>query len=138
MQEEASVGRLLLPFGRAGATLRSNMGTRVSILFGLSLSLVGCDGGASKKTDEPQGAVETEAQKIWESRCVNCHGAKGQGDGPGAATLEPKPRSFADPAWQGRTPDEQITKIILQGGMGVQMSPAMPEALVLKIRKMQQ
>ena len=111
----------------------------------LLASTAACD---TKPTGED--SVKQEATKIWESRCVNCHGSSGKGDGPGAATLEPKPRSFADPAWQGRVTDEQITKVIIDGGLGVELSPAMPAnpdlaskpdlvaALVLKIRLMQQ
>ena len=112
------------------------------------LSVSACDD--AKPKDDPAAAAKQEAAKIWEARCVNCHGAQGKGDGPGAATLDPKPRSFADPAWQGTASDEQITQIILEGGMGVQMSPSMPanpdleskpdvvKQLVMKIRLMQQ
>ena len=118
-------------------------------LLSISFVLIACDGGGAS-ADDGKSPAEVEAEKVWTSRCVNCHGSSGKGDGPGAATLDPKPRSFADPGWQGQTSDERITKAILEGGMGVQMSPAMPanpdlekkpevvKALVLKIRKLQQ
>ena len=33
---------------------------------------------------------------IYARNCASCHGAKGEGDGPGAAGLHPKPSSFAE------------------------------------------
>ncbi len=36
-------------------------------------------------------------RRIYESRCVLCHGAEGKGDGPLAATLNPAPANLSDP-----------------------------------------
>src|SRR5262249_41409589 len=38
------------------------------------------------------------AATIFAAVCSTCHGASGGGDGPAAATLNPRPRSFLDPA----------------------------------------
>jgi mono/diheme cytochrome c family protein len=59
-------------------------------------------------------------------RCVTCHGPKGEGNGPGSAALDPKPRNFTDPAWQASVTDEHIAKIVQFGGAAVGKSPAMP------------
>lgn len=67
-----------------------------------------------------------EAKTIFQQRCVTCHGATGKGDGPAAAALNPKPRSFADGAWQKTITDEHIATIIVKGGAGVKKSPLMP------------
>ena len=32
---------------------------------------------------------------VFKSTCASCHGEKGLGDGPGGATLQPKPRNFS-------------------------------------------
>lgn len=66
------------------------------------------------------------AKNLFQSKCVVCHGSVGSGDGPGAAALNPKPRAFADAAWQGSVADEQIESTILMGGVAVGKSPAMP------------
>lgn len=75
---------------------------------------------------EVTAAAESEAGEIFRTRCVTCHGADGKGDGPAAAALNPKPRSFADAAWQKTITDEHIDKIILGGGPAVGKSPLMP------------
>jgi mono/diheme cytochrome c family protein len=67
-----------------------------------------------------------EAKQIFDTRCAACHGSSGNGDGPGARALDPKPRNFADAAWQAAATDEQLTKIIKEGGPAVGKSPGMP------------
>jgi mono/diheme cytochrome c family protein len=70
-------------------------------------------------------APSSEAKDIFYQKCVTCHGDHGMGDGPGAAALNPKPRSFSDQAWQASTTDEHIAKTIVGGGVSVGLSPAM-------------
>jgi hypothetical protein len=48
------------------------------------------------------------------------------GDGPGSATLEPKPRAFSDGSWQASVSNGHIAKIIVGGGAAVGKSAAMP------------
>lgn len=67
-----------------------------------------------------------EAKQLYQARCVVCHGATGKGDGVTAATLNPKPRNYSDPAWQKSVTDEQIAEIIIKGGAAVGKSPLMP------------
>jgi mono/diheme cytochrome c family protein len=74
----------------------------------------------------PPAAAVSEADQIFKSRCVLCHGAGGKGDGAASAALNPKPRDFNDPAWQKSVTDEHIDKIILSGGPSVGKSPLMP------------
>ncbi len=103
----------------------------------ISLGLAAC--GSEQKADTapppaptaapaaaPTVAVGDEAKKIFETRCYTCHGMTGQGDGPGSAGLNPKPRNFTDPAWQASVTDDHINKIILYGGAAVGRSPMMP------------
>jgi mono/diheme cytochrome c family protein len=71
-------------------------------------------------------AAQQEAAEIYKVRCLMCHGADGKGDGSMAAALNPKPRNLGDPSWQKTTTNEQIDKIILEGGPAVGKSPLMP------------
>lgn len=72
------------------------------------------------------GPNVAKAKEIFVQRCVACHGSTGHGDGPASATLDPKPRKFADPAWQKEVSDEYLEKIVKFGGAGVGKSAAMP------------
>ncbi|MDO8348755.1 MAG: c-type cytochrome [Planctomycetota bacterium] len=110
------------------------------VLFLLPL-LAAC-GGASpddasgKRPPAPAAAQtsagEKQAQQLFESLCFTCHGLTGHGDGPGAAALTPKPRTFADNVWQDSVTDEHIQKTIVFGGAGVGKSPMMPAQPQLK------
>lgn len=80
----------------------------------------------------PADPSVAEAKSLFESLCYTCHGLSGHGDGPGAAAIEPKPRSFADAVWQDSVTDEQIHKTIVFGGAAVGKSPMMPAQPQLK------
>lgn len=67
-----------------------------------------------------------KAKQIFHDRCVPCHGDTGHGDGPASASLNPKPRKYADPEWQASVDDAYLMKIIKYGGAAVGKSPAMP------------
>lgn len=85
------------------------------------LVLPSCGGGGPTVTP----AQQAEAAKIFEQRCTICHGATGDGDGPGSAALTPKPRKFKDKEWQASITDDHIRKIIVGGGAAVGKSPTM-------------
>jgi len=53
--------------------------------------------------------------KVYSTRCALCHGAKGNGDGPAAAGLNPKPRAHTDKAYMSTLTDEQIVAVIRNG-----------------------
>ena len=74
----------------------------------------------------PAAAADDEAKQIFATRCLTCHGAGGAGNGPGSASLDPKPRNFQDAAWQASVTDEHIEKIVMYGGAAVGRSPTMP------------
>jgi mono/diheme cytochrome c family protein len=57
--------------------------------------------------------------------CRKCHGEHGKGDGPGAAMLNPKPRDFADCQNMQKRSDDELFKVISQGGEAVGMSADM-------------
>lgn len=70
-------------------------------------------------------ADRAEADKLFATRCAACHGPAGEGNGPAAAGLNPKPRNYHDKAWQAATTDEEIEKAIVYGGSAVGKSPLM-------------
>lgn len=52
---------------------------------------------AMPKLNLPSRLVDKkQVQQLFQQNCAACHGAVGQGDGPGAAGLEPAPTNFTD------------------------------------------
>ena len=122
---------------------------RAARYVSLAALLAGCSKPAGpQERDGQDGAAEEkdEVQQVWDTRCANCHGDKGLGDGPGAVALDPKPRSFADRKWQATTTDDKIRTVIVEGGYAAGLSqsmtanpdlrskPEIVEGLVKKIR----
>ena len=69
---------------------------------------------------------------MFNTLCSTCHGQSGTGDGVAAASLNPKPRNYTDKAWQASVTDDQIRKIIVEGGAAVGKSQLMPASPQLK------
>jgi mono/diheme cytochrome c family protein len=88
--------------------------------------------GPSAKPKQPAPAQATgdgipeEALNLFGTVCAACHGTDGSGNGPAAASLNPKPRNYTDAAWQASVTDDDLRKIILLGGQGVGKSAMMP------------
>ena len=83
---------------------------------------------ASSGGAAPAGGADAaaRARELFAQRCVPCHGSSGQGDGPASASLDPKPRKYADKAWQASVNTAHIEKIVANGGPSVGKSPLMP------------
>lgn len=104
--------------------------------------MVGC--GPEPEVDGP--AVRAAAAEMWRTRCGNCHGPDGRGDGPSGRALDPRPRDFHDAGWQARVEDAHLRRVIIEGGAAHGLSadmaanpdlegrPAMVEALVRTVR----
>ena len=92
--------------------------------------------GCKKKEEEPPPMLPSttsttvgpagEARQLFNTLCYTCHGMDGTGTGPASAALNPKPRNYTDKAWQASVTDDDIKKIILNGGAAVGKSPVMP------------
>jgi len=52
---------------------------------------------------------------IYMGKCSSCHGEFGKGDGPRAATLDPKPTNLTDPKVMSSVTPERIERAIVQG-----------------------
>jgi hypothetical protein len=70
-------------------------------------------------------SARATAASLFGDRCAVCHGANGDGKGPGSANLNPKPRDFRNRKWQRSVTDATITKAIVYGGPAVGLSSAM-------------
>lgn len=75
---------------------------------------------AFKKADAGRGAT------VYKEYCVQCHGPKGKGDGPGAKGLDPKPAVHADLPLSDY-PEDYLYNLIYFGGKSVGKSPNMPD-----------
>ena len=78
------------------------------------------DGG-----EEVSPQAMAEAKTIFKTRCAACHGPSGEGNGPAAAALNPKPRNYTDPQWQQSVTDAMIEQVIVEGGPALGKSPLM-------------
>lgn len=98
-----------------------------------------------------QSVSDTEmvkhGQEVYSLRCQGCHGEKGNGEGPAAAFLDPRPRDFTKGIFKftstpnGSLPtDQDLMKTLNQGVLGTSMPSfaELPEvtrfALVLYIK----
>jgi cytochrome c oxidase cbb3-type subunit 2 len=58
---------------------------------------------ASVMTIPRTEAQEAHGRSVYERRCIGCHGAQGDGNGPMATFLDPRPRDFRLGAFKFRT-----------------------------------
>jgi cytochrome c5 len=68
--------------------------------------------GGAASTGEVSMALGEQTVK---EKCVLCHGESGKGDGPGGATLNPKPRNWTDHSYMGTRTDDQLYDVIFNG-----------------------
>lgn len=73
--------------------------------------------------DSPEAIEQGKALYEGKGTCINCHGVSGQGNGPGAANLNPSPRNFRHRGfWRHRTEGE-IFWVIKNGSSDTAMIP---------------
>lgn len=68
----------------------------------------------------------TAGKAKFEMYCGSCHGNTGAGDGPASSALNPKPRNFQDAAVMSKKTDEELKKVIAEGGPAAGLSASMP------------
>lgn len=74
---------------------------------------------------EPATADAAQGEQLYATYCGSCHGARGAGDGPVAAGLDPKPAKHTDGAYMNALSNEHLFKVIQKGGPAVGKSPMM-------------
>lgn len=78
-----------------------------------------------EKVAEPWIASEplvTYGYSVFKANCAICHGDNGQGDGPGGAALNPKPRNFVEGVWTKGQGIIDHFKVITNGIEGTPMA----------------
>jgi mono/diheme cytochrome c family protein len=79
-----------------------------------------------------QGAAEA-GKKVYEQHCIQCHGEKGDGEGPAAVHLSTRPRDFTSGKFKLRTtpsgalPTDDDLKRVVRKGMPYTSMPAWPQ-----------
>ncbi|MGB0908900.1 MAG: c-type cytochrome [Nitrospirales bacterium] len=68
---------------------------------------------------------EAKGKVIYEGKgtCINCHGVKGHGDGPGASNFNPPPRVFRSRGFWNHRTEGEIFGVIKHGSPGTAMIP---------------
>lgn len=109
-------------------------------LWGLAAFLIFVGAGPSVAQEAPKGKKLTEedaklGKAVYEKRCIWCHGEAGDGNGPAADRLRPRPRDFTRGLFKirttpfGKIPTEQdIFRMVSEGMPGSSM-PAWKEVL---------
>ena len=75
----------------------------------------------------------TSGQRTYETYCIGCHGAEGQGNGEASEFLNPKPRNFVNGDYKyfhfgepGPFPSDESLKITVRNGLPGSSMPAFP------------
>ncbi len=77
----------------------------------------------------PPGAVAadlTAGRQTYDTYCANCHGIKGNGEGPSAKWVNPSPRDFTACKLMRMYQDADLLKAIKDGGPAAFVSYNMP------------
>ena len=69
-----------------------------------------------------------KGERTYLANCATCHGAKGDGKGPRAYFINPKPRNFIDPAFRSAFNRPAIYTAVSEGRLGAEM-PAWSKVL---------
>ncbi|MBU0509009.1 c-type cytochrome [bacterium] len=62
-----------------------------------------------------------QGKALFEANCASCHGSKGYGDGPQAATISPKPRNYHTDNFKFGDDVVSIYNTLLKGSPGTSM-----------------
>jgi cytochrome c oxidase cbb3-type subunit 3 len=73
-----------------------------------------------------QAADAEQGKKLYGQFCASCHGQSGKGDGAAAAALNPKPRDHTDRDYMSKMSEDELLKVIKNGGASIGKSPLMP------------
>lgn len=94
------------------------------------LAMAACERDGAVLSDAaapaPIASSDLEAQRLFATRCVACHGPLGKGDGVAGAQLNPRPRDFTKADWQQRVTDDGLRTVIVKGGKAAGRSNLMP------------
>lgn len=67
-----------------------------------------------------------QAVRNYDTYCVQCHGINRNGRGVNSRDMSVQPRDHSDAKGMGDIPDEEIFRVIKEGGLAVNKSVLMP------------
>lgn len=111
---------LMLP-----ATANAISGTNAHAGRGFS---TGSDDAMSQPFPGGLAGNAAKGEKTFMANCATCHGVKGDGKGPRAYFINPKPRNFVDPGFSKSFNRPAIYTAVSQGRLGAEM-PAWSKVL---------
>ena len=83
-------------------------------------------GEAVAEEEEVSAGISlASGESVYGANCSSCHGARGQGDGPLSAGLQPTPAKHADGVYMNALSNDHIYKVISEGGAAVGKSSMM-------------
>jgi len=84
-----------------------------------------------KKAKDASPEIIAEGKAIFEGKgtCVNCHGKKGDGNGPAGKVLNPGPRNFTNCKFHKKRKDGEMMWVIKNGSPGTGMVPLIPATI---------
>jgi high-affinity iron transporter len=91
---------------------------RIRVQAGIVVVFALLHGGVTL-ADGPTGNAE-RGEGVYRTNCLNCHGARGQGDGPVADSLTPRPADFTADMVQKKS-EKELLKITRDGKPGTSM-----------------
>ena len=72
--------------------------------------------------------AKADGQAVFKQNCTVCHGEKGEGNGPAAAGMNPKPRNLVKDKFKNGDKPEEIYKTVTNGLNGMPSFASLPEA----------
>lgn len=72
------------------------------------------------------GQYSNQAVRNYDTYCVQCHGINRNGRGINSRDMSVQPRDHSDAKGMGDIPDEEIFRVIKEGGLAVNKSVLMP------------
>ena len=71
-------------------------------------------------------AGATTAERNYKTYCVQCHGLDGRGNGINVTDMSTQPRNHTDAKEMSARTDEELFKVIKEGGQAIKKSVLMP------------
>jgi mono/diheme cytochrome c family protein len=93
----------------------------VSVLMWTALAVSAQNRGGNPEAAKVKNPIPSsvksieDGQKLYQSNCRHCHGAKGLGDGPLAPKDPPPPANLTDAKWDHGSSDGEIFYVISNG-----------------------
>lgn len=104
-------------FGRARGSV---LALSLALAAGVGLASIGTAADADALARRPLHGSERLQQspgpaELFRRQCAACHGKKGEGDGPAASAMNPRPADLTDAERIGDLSDEELIEVLTKG-----------------------